>query len=505
MKIKLSTLTACLALSGFISTAALADDRSEVEGMPTQFRITYDQVNMPGGASTMGLLGIHSLISTPSGLYGGLVGYGGVQGSQGGLLGLGLETGWEYEIFNKIIFDAGISAAGVGGDASSVGGGLLMNYHTGLMYDFGYFKLGPHYSYITAPSGGIRSTRIGLTAETTSFFSYINPDKYGQVLSLPSSWITHNYFALYTQDTLQRSGTKDVDGNVQDGSFQSAGFELGHYVTDNAYISLKTAGAYSGIPSGYMEVLGGAGYRLPLFSHFSATGAMYIGAGGGGKVDTGGGLLLQPTAGLQWNMTNDWGLWGEGGYVYSPKGQLRAPTATLKLYRAFDGTNKDHGDGPLTNYTINKWRVRVMNQTYVDPKRTSGASGNINLANVTFDQFLSPMFYLTGQASSAYAGRGQTTGGPATGLVGVGAQTDTYLNHWALFGEGLIGASGGGGYDTGGGAVAEPVVGINYAFNSKVALQGSYGRMFALKKHQTDNSVYNAGLVFSFGAPGSPA
>ncbi len=501
-KLKIPLLSLLLSGGALANLSTFAADNADIQSLPIAYRLTYDQVKMPQGASDMGLVGIHSIVGTPSGLYGGLAGYGSVRGSQGGLLVLGIEAGWEYPIFEHLIFDAGMFAGGAGGASSPVGGGLMLDSHADLMYDFGYFSVGPQYSYITFPSGKIRSGRVGLIAETTSFFDFINPEKYGQILNLPANWITHNYFAFYEQNNFQRSGTKNVNGDVQDGVFHSAGFELGHYVTDRVYVAFKTSGAFSGIPSGYMDALGGGGYRFPLTTQLSATAAMYLGVGGGGKVDTGGGLLLQPIAGLQWEFIPQWGLWAEGGYLDAPKGQLRAPTLTLKLYHNFDDLHKKGEAGSLSDYFVNKWRVRIMNQTYFNPKRaTSNSNQNINLINVTFDQFLNSYFYLTGGASSAYAGRGQTTGGPATGLVGVGAQTPTYLNHWEFFAEGLIGASGGGGYETNGGAIVEPVAGINYRLTPKTAIQLSFGHIMALKQHSTNNNALNAGMLFTFGAP----
>src|SRR5205823_4768819 len=108
-----------------------------------------------------------------------------------------------------------------------------------------------------------------------------------------------NDFSLLVQAYIQKKGTLNVAGQVQDGTIGLVGAELDHYLTENFFWSIKSAGAFAGMPNGYMDVLGGVGYRFPFTSYnLAIVPQFFAGAGGGGNADTGGGILLQPQIGL---------------------------------------------------------------------------------------------------------------------------------------------------------------------------------------------------------------
>ena len=155
------------------------------------------------------------------------------------------------------------------------------------------------------------------------------------------------------------------------------------------------------------------------------------------------------------------------------------------------------GATPTGQLKYQGWRLRVMNETYFDPDRTSSSSTSpIQLANVNIDYSLNHYFYLTGQTAFAYSGG--NVGGYFSGLMGAGVQVPVYHNSpVAVFAEALGGAAGGAGLDIGDGALVEPLAGINYQVTSSWGLQVSAGRLIALKG-DFNSTVLNAGVSYSF-------
>jgi hypothetical protein len=101
--------------------------------------------------------------------------------------------------------------------------------------------------------------------------------------------------------------------------------------------------------------------------------------------------------------------------------------------------------------------------------------------------------YLTGQALAAYQGE---AGGYAVGLVGIGREYKVN-NNLNLFAEVNAGVAGGGGINTGGGAIVQPMLGLNYNITPNFSLQTSIGKLKAIKDGG-DTSVVEFGLQYKF-------
>jgi len=481
-----------------------------LQNQPGFFRFSFDDVKMPSGVQNTGLVGMNYLADITPLVYGGIGVYGSVTGTQGGLFVLGVDGGVHKEFARNWWADAGLFVGGGGGRSAMVGGGLMLRPQVGIQYSWQWARFGLHYSYVSFPSGQIRSQQIGLDLDIPMNFYYVPFQNEGNTLfdyanlHLPDGGyldFQRNDFAILLQNYYQKHGIHNTSGNVQDGTIQLVGAELDHYITQNGFWWVKTSGAYHGIPNGYMDILGGLGYHWALGSHgFAIVPQLGAGGGGGGGVDAGGGFLVEPELGLEVPFTRHFSGRLSGGYLWAPKGEFRAVTATGEIIYHLDVATKSAT--PVNYFTdqydIQGWRVELLNQTYLHPQRNLNATNSsIELIALQVDQLITPYVFFSYQAASAY--KGNHTGGYATGMLGPGLQTPEMFNqHVQLFGEVLVGTGGGGNIAISGGSIVEPVVGIHYALTPAVGLQASVGQL----KSWNDNlntPLINLGLTIRFG------
>jgi len=473
------------------------------------FRLNIDNIKMPLHIQKMGLLGVNYFADLTPVIYGGLGGYASISGTQGGLFVLGLAGGVHKEFMSHLWGDAGIFLGGGGGHSSLVGGGLMIRPYVGLAYDLNWVKIGAHYSYISFPSGVITSHQVGLDLDVPcNFYSIPNKDvdnfflKMGEVI-LPDGNILNfqrNDFSLFLQAYRQKKGTLGTNQKIEDGTIGLVGSELDHYMSDHLFWYVKAAGAFRGVPNGYMDVLGGLGYRISTGVPITFVPQFGLGAGGGGTVETGGGFLVNPQLGVEWPLTRNFAARVTGGYMWSPKGNLRAVSGmgTLIYHLDIATAGEKMLSLPRAYYEPQFWRINLANQTYIHPQRGfSSANPVINLIAVQVDQLFTPNFFFSYQGAAAFTG--DHSGGLATGMIGPGLQTKPFLNqHLQLFTNFLVGAAGGGGLDVAGGAVYEPVVGLHYALSKSIGVQASISQLIAYHGRLNAPTV-SLGFTLHFG------
>ena len=486
------------------------DKSFQLNDLSTLWRLTFDSIKMPDKDGSMGLLGFYYLAKFSPLFNGGIVGYSAMRGNQGGLFVLGIEGDIYHRLISKLWIHSGLFVGGGGGKVGT-GNGSMMRSHIGLSYDFERFKLGANYSYVSFPDSRIQGKQVSLSITIPTQFYYTNPNFIGKTIDdlnmlkhiSNSSNIVFDriYMGIIVKNYFQKLATKNTYGEVQDDTIWLTGFELGRFMTKNTYILLKTSGAFKGNPHGYMDFLAGVGYNYPLITQYlSLSGKITAGSGGGGHVDSGGGFLVETIIGLKLNFTPNIAMQIDGGYLNSPKGNLKAISLTSKLLYSIETASivptykSRSADGIYTFYT---WAIRITNQVYRHPKRTQNiANDNVHLICIKFDKLLNNYIFLTGQAHSAYSGN--YVGGYAAGLVGVGIQSKAILNDkLKANAEMLIGAGGGGHLAIGQGAIAQSVFGLTYNFNNYFGVRLSTGELFALKD-DLNNNIIDLGLVINF-------
>jgi hypothetical protein len=481
-----------------------------------EYRFSIENIVMPNPGEKMGLLGFNYLLNFSSLFYGGIAGYGAMTGERGGFLTGGFEGGLHYQFLDRIAVETGLFLGGGGGNASTgQGGGLMLRPHFGLIYDLGRYRLGILVSKVKFPNGDINSDQIGLSIDIpfTALFSdrresegviYNLNDLYSQS---PQDLKTHIGFAtedilLSYQSYLLQNNSYDTAGMKLSETMNLTGVELRHYFINKSYFSLQTAGATGGKRDGYAEIFFGGGYYHSIegLNRFTLTGSVSAGSGGGGGLDSGGGAVVKINGGIEYRIDRQFKAELETGYIKATGGRFNAPFLGLKIGFEMDSALYRYDAAPLPLDEIVKftgWRVRASRQTYINPQRKAqiNNSENIDLIGLKADRVLSDSVYISGQAYSAYSGN---AGGYSAGLIGAGWQSPPIFGTKNKFNaEILIGAGGGGGLSTGGGAIVQPMIGFNHRFTQNFSAEVMGGRVKSISG-DLNSTIIDFSLVYHF-------
>lgn len=476
----------CLAQD--LPNASQADTLPVVQ---TTWRLTNETWKLPAGA-TMGMVGGTLLFDVHEQIKLGVGSYGAVRGERGGFITLGLAAEVSQKIINDWSAEAGLFVGGGGGhgDATLVGGGLMLRSHAGLSYDTQRFgKLGFGLSHVRFPSGVIQSTQPYLKYDYP-FPSLIasgwrTAPSSAQPADAPILSRLQEFSLVYRHYSIPGSVVQD-SGAPQHRNMQLMGVEWLSYLDDRWFLKLEAEGAMGGKSSGYMQILTGAGYRLPLSASTATKLHAAAGPAGGGSVDTGGGLLLDAGIALQQKLTRSTALELSLGQVRAPSASFRANSVALKLNHQFriPGANSAVSWGKLAAFEPQALRMRTVNQTYLKESpnwRADNVDTSVHNLGVQLDYFLpgamnTTQVFLTGQGLAAYAGH---AGAYMTGLVGAGVQVPITTN-WFVESEGLVGAAGGGGLTVGNGLVSQVNAGVGYRLSKSLSLMSTAGYMAAV-------------------------
>lgn len=493
----------CSALLPLMLYAGTQDSPMPMEqygSTPSEMSIDFLNINMPNGQSSMGIMGLHyglNLLPIPD-FYTGIGTYGAVTGNNGGFFAFGLDNDYRPQLYKSLYLDSGVFVGGGGARSAAVGGGLMILPHLGLGYKLGGELFTLDYSYVTFPSGQISGSQVMFGVVFPSDFDFFAPgDSTGANSNI--NWQADRFYMSPLIQAYHPVGSTTLQNTPQSENLGLIGAEAGKFITDRFYVALRATAVGKGNANGYMSLMGGVGYQLPITQSFYWVNDVFAGSAGGGEVNTGNGILLEADTGLAWQMTPDISPRFSIGYLVAPDGHFQAPVATLGLNYNLGWLSAPNNSYNLSYAVpandIQHWRVELYNQTYFNPQRTDSRSGNINLIGSSLEQQLNPNWYLSYRASFAY--QGENSGGLATGMIGGGYQLNLGHGlhpHIAILG----GAAGGGGIDVNGGFLVEPEIGLRYDLSSQFGLDVSGGRMISTSGNLHTN-VLNAGVVYSFG------
>lgn len=469
----------------------------------TAWRLTSETLKLPGGEK-MGMVAGDLLFDVSDKLRLGAGTYGAVRGKRGGFITLGLAGEVRQRLSSSWLGHAGLFVGAGGGHGGSMlsGSGLMLRGDAGLAYEtagYGNFVFGV--SHVQFPSGVISSTQPYIQYEYP-FHSLLGPS-WTAISSNDSSagmdavQPMANEFAVVARSYKIPSSVVRDNGQPQHSSMQLLGVEWLSYLDERWFLKLESEGAMGGQNNGYMEILAGGGYRLPL-SHSTAL-KLYAAAGpaGGGGVDTGGGLLLDAGVSLQQNLTGRTALELSIGEVRAPSRSFEALSLALKLNCQFgmpSVSSEAVSWSALRGYDAEHLRVRLTNQTYFKAApqwRNQFVDQPVSNLGVQLDYFVSPHWFVTGQGLAAYAGK---AGAYMTGQVGMGTQWPV-SKRWFVEGEALLGPAGGGGLAVGSGLVSQVNASIGYHLSESVSVMATAGRIDAL---HGDFKANVAGLLLAY-------
>ncbi len=475
-----------------LATGALAQSAAgPLETTPARMRLNLERAELPGQEG-MGLVGTSYLLELAPGLWVGPAAYGAITGSRGGLFTVGAEAGWQRPLAGPVSIELGLYAGGGGGGNAPVGGGLMLRPHVDLLWDLGGQQVGLSWSRVRFPSGGrIDSRQLGLVWNIDTEFRRVPAARLGEVArSDARSGIGFDRVQAVAGVYRPRSGARRLSGGALPRNIGYAGARLEQPIDGHRYWGLEAAGAASGGVSGYAEYLGTVGTEYGFAGDRLTFGArVAAGMGGGGDVDVGGGLLLKAGTYAIARLGIDLGVTAELGWAQAPQGSFKAMYGSLALNWVLDDPSASSAIPSRT--TRMEWVGGV--ERYPAARR-DGTTRKLDAVSLRVNRYMSERFYLSAQAHSAYDGG---AGGYSVGLLGVGWRTDLGPR-WHAGVEALAGAAGGGGVDTAGGALVQPMAYVGYALTPGAALRVGAGRIQGLRG-PLKGDVVEVSLAFTFG------
>ena len=464
-----------------------------LRSLDARVRIGGERVELPG-KERMGLVGLTELLNVGGEWWVGPGVYGAATGRRGGLFVPGVEGAWSHPFNDWLAVDAGLFAGGGGGAAAPVGDGLMLRPHVDLVFRFPGFYTGPSFSKVWFTSGKINSNQFGWMLNFDSSFLYRPSSFTGKATDGSATGLGFDHVDAMVTFAKPRSST-DTTGAPLTNRIGLVGLRAERAIDGPLWAGIETAGAASGGVAGYAEVLGTAGLRWPVIGDRLSLGVRAsMGLGGGGSIDTGGGLLVKAAAGATLRLTDTLGIGAEIGVVDAPKGRYKAATGAVSLNWALDVPQADLGNWSNSQPGT---PTRMEFGTAVERYRAARKDGHteaLDAVVLQVNRFVAPNLYLTGQAHSAFGGG---AGAYSVGLFGVGAQLPV-TTRIRLGAEALGGAAGGGGVDTQGGALLQARAYVDVALTDSLSLRLGAGKIKSV--HGGVNApVVDAALVFSFG------
>jgi hypothetical protein len=442
---------------------------ANVEKFSGRYRFSYGEIPV-SSSEDMGTVGVH-YDTKPlnfSDVYLGFGGYGAIRGDRGGFFTGGATLGVHSflnvpNMPNDYAFDVGFFAGGGGGADAFPGGGLMLRSHLMLEkeFDLATLRYGiarTDFPNTTNANDSDTHVSFGLSIPELNFSSKIFKDAGITLQEHQMSRRIVPVMMWYSPD----SDAKKRSGGTLTSDINLLGFQHQQYLDDNLYRTFEAYGAGGGGTDGFAKVLGGLGVNYPIYNWFSADAKLSIGMAGGGDIDTGGGLILQPMAGLEIPLFQHWSLKPMMGKTYAPDGNFSATTTELGL--AWTGNKSIRGTDA---FTPSETSFAIRNKTYFPDSDAKTKSGNtydsqIHQLGIELSKPVNEYLSLSGSAYGAYSGG---VGAYAEGFFGIKLNPINLYNQsnqssWSPLIRYEIG--GGGGMDVGEGLIHQWTMGVNY-------------------------------------------
>ncbi|MBL8303454.1 MAG: hypothetical protein JNM26_11845 [Ideonella sp.] len=424
---------------------------------PSSFKLGAEVWKLPDGERT-GVIGATQRFAFGERWFVGPAVYGAASGRRGGLFVIGGEAVWRHPGPAGSRVEAGLFVGAGGGAAAPVGGGLVLRPQIDWSWPLGPGWLGVSAARVHFPSGRITSHQLGLVYTVDGRFRHAasgeEPSSGGVRwgLGIDRLW-------LHVGRAEGRAGARYGQG----------GLRVDRWLRPGLHVSLEAAGAAQGGADGYAELLAGVGAEWPLWGtaggktpHVGLRGA--LGLAGGGAVDTGGGPLVKLVGSLHWPLGRDLALGLEAGRVAAPDGRWRARLLQVSLGWVLDRPVDAGWDPALASPRSDtiEWSAAVAQFPRV--RFRDGSDDAVQTLGLRVRRVLDPALGEHLQlAGSVHFAAGGHAGAYGAGLIGLAWATPLDRPGWQFGAELLAGAAGGGGVDTRGGAVLQPMLRAGWA------------------------------------------
>ncbi|MGY6648812.1 hypothetical protein [Wenyingzhuangia sp. IMCC45574] len=449
----------------------------QVENLPSRVRMSGELLQM-NNEDNIGFLGhgyeVFGLSKKYPNLYFGVNSYAAITGQRAGFIIFGI-TGGIQKYFYKdwLSYDTGLFLGGGGGGGAADGGGLMIRPHFDLQADLSdKIALRAGVTGVTFPSGDINSLHVNIGAIIRSNTYIANSIKANKGLSAANyHGITISGLSMnllnYSKGPLKSNTT--VNKSAPRISLIGALIKTEHK-NSNFYGALKLGGAFDGGVDGFMMLLTGLGYELPLTNWLSIDAKGMIGGAGGGAVDFGGGLAAQIEAGLSLKLA-DYRISINGGNTYAPNGNFESNHLDIALGKRFSlyGNPKAKEIEVIKDNGVKKedFMFSVFNRSYASGKKQDKKGRDydpvFNLLGFELGKKINANIDVVAATVWAYQG---SYGAYAEGWLGLQYNYALSTKSW-LNVKGLVGAGGGGDIDLGSGLAYEYTLGFEHVLNKR--------------------------------------
>jgi hypothetical protein len=412
------------------------------------------------------------------GLHAGQSLYSAAKGDAGGLFIGG------FELFQRVGIGPGWSLD-IGGFVGG-GGGARAYYGDGLMTK-GQVTLNHAFAHGFTAHLGAGWTRVGGSAIDTPHFNFavsrnarlgVSP---GHDAAAPATGVT-----LASAKALGRlyhpvaSARRNSPGNLSAMHLVGGEVTFRGAASGTVEVFLAAAAAAGGDGGGYADwFIGPRFFTSPVFDgRLRAFADLGLGFGGGGDVNTGGGLMVSVSAGLDLKLAPAFhaeaGLMAVGAFG----GDFRASAAFLRAALRFDDPQAQARDGKPGLARHWRFSTGLSYQASHPGFRKRGhrfIGSSVALIETGVDLLLTPQFYLNGTVYGAFDG---LAGGFGMGTVGIGLEYPLGPGS-SISGEVFGGAAAGAGIATGGGFIGGGKIELDYKVRDNLALSVGAGRWFS--------------------------
>jgi len=310
------------------------------------------------------------------------------------------------------------------------------------------------------------------------------------------------------------AGSSRRDGSPYTGDILLGGVKWNAELSDHSHLPVEIWGAVGGDLAGFRAVMAGYGRHGPLLESVMPGLVQWElellgGLAGGGNADTGGGFVVEASAGVRARLAPNWTGHVGLSYFEAPTGDLTA--SGLQLGLAWDprvlrvGADYDRarlateslpaseGDFDIWQFGTN-WKI-YMPRGDAEKKNGDNLAAVLHLAGVSAERHFNEHFSFVARAYGAVDGN---IGGYSEGLLGLrGACQPFALLHGAdLYVEYDLGAAGGGDMDVGSGLVHQLSAGLAWSPFTGVEMGVGLGRAKARTSGDFSADVFEAGISF---------
>ncbi|MDY0781654.1 hypothetical protein [Tenacibaculum sp. IB213877] len=223
---------------------------------------------------------------------------------------------------------------GAAGGRIAPEGGLTMYPSAGIDLKLANnFALSGHGGYYRALDGDFEAYTLGFGLKYFGLNGGTKTSSEENISYFKTQAIT---VSLENQTYFDVAKTDDPD-DILAVDLQLLALQFNYDITKNIYLIGEAGFAYGGRSGGYAHGLAGMGIKTNSFFNDKFYGFLDVvgGAAGGAGVDTDEGIVVRPTAGINYELANNFSISVSGGKLYSPFGNVNSTNINVGLNFSF--------------------------------------------------------------------------------------------------------------------------------------------------------------------------